>query len=244
MAYWRSELDHVPAISLAAGAPPETVCRPRATGVLGVSLTPTLTERLRRLSARRHTTLFVTLLSAYAVLVARLAHRREVAIGTLVSDRRRPEFERVLGCFVNTLVLRIALDESHSFADLMRRVHRVIVKGLEHQDLPFQCIVDELRPGQGPRPNPWTGIYCVLERGFDNSEAPPGLEVLPYPVNTLTADHEFCLTIVDRNRTLLAIFVYDHSLVEAGTVDDLAVNWLSLLTMAAEKPDAVLVMEQ
>lgn len=112
------------------------------THVLG----PDLSESVRQLGRRRDCTLFMTLFAAFVTLLHRYTGQDEIVIGTPVANRNRRETESVIGFFVNTLVMRVDVSGSPSFTELMERVRKVAVDAYAHEDLPFEKLVEILRP--------------------------------------------------------------------------------------------------
>src|SRR5215471_8945959 len=144
--YWKREL---------AGAPellelPVDRRRPEEQEFRGdfveLELGEELSEGLRGLSQRAGTTLFMTLLAGWAVLLGRLSGQQEVVIGTPVANRGRGEIEPLIGFFVNTLALRVDLSGDPTVGELLQRVKARALEGQQHQDLPFEQGVEIVNP--------------------------------------------------------------------------------------------------
>ncbi|MER7583675.1 amino acid adenylation domain-containing protein [Kitasatospora sp. NPDC097691] len=143
--FWRERLAGLEPLELPADRPRPAVRDSRG-GVVEFSVPEDLTGRLRALSRRRGTTPFMTLLAAYAVALARHTGREDIAVGTPVLGRSRPEAADVVGCFLNNLVLRCDLAGDPTFDELLDRVRETSLAALAHQDLPFERLVEELSP--------------------------------------------------------------------------------------------------
>ncbi len=111
-----------------------------------VELDEALTAGLKGLSQRYGTTLFMTLLAGWAALLGRLSNQSEVVIGTPTANRTRTEVEGLIGFFVNTLALRVDLSGSPSAVELLRRVKRLTLDAHAHGDIPFEQIVELVKP--------------------------------------------------------------------------------------------------
>jgi non-ribosomal peptide synthetase component F len=105
-----------------------------------------LTEKLTQLTQEQGVTLFMTLLTAYAVLLYRYTEQEDILIGTPIANRNRREIEGLIGFFVNTLVLRIDLSGKPNFNQLLGRVREMAMDAYAHQDLPFEMLVEVLQP--------------------------------------------------------------------------------------------------
>ncbi len=95
-------------------------------------------------------TLFMMLLTGWALLLQRYSGQKDVVIGTATSGRARREFEGLIGCFVNTLALRVSLAGDPTVRQLLARVREVALGAYTHQDVPFEKLVEELQPGAEP----------------------------------------------------------------------------------------------
>src|SRR6185503_18509786 len=137
---------------------------------------PELTVALRALSRRHRATLFMTLLSAWATVLSRLSGQHDVLVGTPVAGRSRTELEPLIGFFVNTLVLRIDAGGRPSVAELISRVRRAALAAQDHQDLPFEQVVEILQPPRSTAHFPLFQVWFVWQ---EHSEEPalqlPGL---------------------------------------------------------------------
>jgi len=144
--YWREQLAGVPEVlDLPTDKPRPVVLSPAgANQSLGFS--KQLTEGLKLLSQREGVTLFMTLLAAFKTLLYRYAGQEDIVVGTPVTNRARQELEPVIGFFTNTLVLRTDMSGNPSFLELLGRVKEVCLGAYAHQDLPFEKLVEELRP--------------------------------------------------------------------------------------------------
>ncbi|TXS41852.1 non-ribosomal peptide synthetase, partial [Streptomyces sp. OR43] len=141
--YWRAQLASVTELEL-----PLDRTRPPVRSSVGSSTQFTVpaetAEALRGLSRESGTTMFMTLLAAFDVLLGRYCDTEDVAVGTAVANRNRAETESLIGFFVNTLVMRTDLSGDPTFAELLHRVRQTALGAYAHQDLPFEQLVDDL----------------------------------------------------------------------------------------------------
>ncbi|MDQ1835630.1 condensation domain-containing protein, partial [Massilia scottii] len=144
--FWKASL---------AGAPgllelPTSHARPAVQSYVGSALklvlSPELSTALRELSQRHGTTLFMTLLAGWSILLSRLSGQSDIVIGTPVANRPRSELEHLIGLFVNTLALRVRLEDNPSVSALLAHVRTVAIDAFDHQDLPFEQVVEAINP--------------------------------------------------------------------------------------------------
>src|SRR5438309_771738 len=175
--YWRRKLAEAPALLELPTDRPRPAEQTFDGDVVPVEIDAELTSGLKRLSQQQGTTLFMTMLSAWAAVLGRLAGQDEVVIGVPTANRTRREVEDLIGFFVNTLALRIDLTGQPTIGELLRRVRQTAIEAQDHQDLPFEQVVEAVQP---PRRLDHSAIFQVMF-AWQNNDAPklefPGLSV-------------------------------------------------------------------
>ncbi len=144
--YWRRTLAGAPELLELPTDRPRPVEQSFAGGFIDVSIDAELTRELRRLGQQHGTTLYMTLLAAWAAVLSRLSGQDDLVVGTVTANRGRPEVEGLIGLFVSTLAVRIDLSGEPSLADLLARVRVAALGAQEHQDLPFEQVVEIAAP--------------------------------------------------------------------------------------------------
>ncbi|HSR25785.1 MAG TPA: condensation domain-containing protein, partial [Candidatus Eisenbacteria bacterium] len=234
--FWRQ---HLAGASLVLELPADRV-RPAligfAGGNRGLELDLDLGERLGRLSRACRASPFMTLLAAFGLLVGRLAGQDDVLIGAPVAGRTRVEHEPLIGCFTTNVVLRLRLDGSPSFRELVGRARAAALAAYEHAELPFERIVDELRP---PRDMSRSSIFQVF-LNYGVPPAPPelaGLTATPYDVSNNTAKFDLTLYVSQRGTRISLIANYAADLFGPARMEELLRQFVHLLSQAADDPD-------
>ena len=144
--YWRKQLDGAPdLLELPTDRPRPAVLSTRGARRRMV-LSEGLSQRLRELSRQEGATLFMTLLAAFQALLGRYTGQEDLVIGCPIARRNPRELEGLVGLFVNTLLIRTDLSGSPTFRNLLGRVRERALEAYEHQELPFEKLVEELRP--------------------------------------------------------------------------------------------------
>ncbi|HET9143045.1 amino acid adenylation domain-containing protein, partial [Actinophytocola sp.] len=242
LAYWQSAL---------AGAPPElrlATDRPRRGGAAGPggavrhSLPAGLSARLHALSGSAGTTLFMTMAAAFSALLGRLAGQPDVAIGTPVANRADPVLEPLIGFFVNTLALRTDLSGDPSFAALLARTRETTLAAYEHQDLPFEQLVEALGLHREPGRNPLFSAMFTLRpgplRGYDLPDGAAGrLRAAPRELDPAAAKFDLTLIVEVDGGVLHTRWEYRRDLFDEGTVARFAEHYRTLLTGVVAEPD-------
>ena len=142
-AYWKAQLDGAPTLLSLPTDRPRPAVQSYAGDQLTWTLAPDAAHALRALSEQHGTTLFMTALAAWSIMLSRWSGQDEVVIGTPVANRQRSELEPLL---VNTLALRIRLDDAPTVEVLLARIKPQLIEAYAHQDLPFEQLVEVLQP--------------------------------------------------------------------------------------------------
>jgi hypothetical protein len=237
LAYWRERLRDLPALDL-----PIDLRRPARPahrgGQVPVELPADLVAGLRRLSHEAGATLFMTLLAGFLAVLARHAGEEDVAVGTAVANRGRRELEGLVGFFVNTLVLRASLAGEPSFRQLLARVRESALGAYAHQELPFERLVEELRPARDAARPPLVQVAFMLQNTPLPTVSLPGLAVAELPFETGTAKFDLSVSLTELGEGVVGSWEYDAELFLPATVERLAAHHRRLLAAAVESPDA------
>ncbi|MCE0537829.1 amino acid adenylation domain-containing protein [Kineosporia rhizophila] len=236
--YWRKRLAGAPVLELPTDRP-----RPPVRSTQGRSLEfevpAEVTARLQALARTSGASMFMTLFSAFAVLLSRYSGQTDVMVGTPIANRNRAETEGLIGFFVNTLVLRADLDGNPSFTELLGRVRETALEAYAHQDLPFEHLVDALETTRDRSRTPLFQVifsYAYAQPGGDgpaDGGAPPAPEDSTVPVK-----FDLALSVGETNDgTLRAGIAYATSLFDADRMERLVEHLKVLLAGIAADPD-------
>ncbi|MFI0722198.1 amino acid adenylation domain-containing protein [Streptomyces sp. NPDC021224] len=237
-AYWLRQLDGLPRLELTTDLP--RPARQRFEGTSTVRLLDAeLTSRIDALSREHGATRFMVVLAAFEALLSRCTGQREFGVGTPVAGRTRPEFEGVVGMFVNTLVLRADMADDPAFTELLTRTRDVVIDALDHQELSFARLVEELNVPRDPSRQPLVDAlfsmhdFPVATGDDDGAE----VRVADFPLTPGSSRHDLELYVVPSGDGGLACtFTYKTSLFTAGTVERMAGHLETLLRAALDAP--------
>ena len=237
LSYWKQQLADLRPLELRTDLP-----RPAAQTFRGHMQTTVLPEALngalKDLSRREGATLFMTLLAAFKILLHHHSEQYDIAVGTDVAGRNPLELERLVGFFVNQLVLRTRFDSDTMFLEVLREVRKVVLEAFIHQDIPFNKLVEELRPERDPSRNPLFQVLFVLQHESADGLMVPSLKLSPYALEDDTAKFDITLFMTDTGGGLAAIWKYSTDLFKASTVAQMMSSFSLLLTLIADRPDA------
>ncbi|WP_225830732.1 non-ribosomal peptide synthetase [Streptomyces sp. NK08204] len=241
LAYWRDRLDGLEPLELPTDHP-----RPAERGgrgeVVRFSVPAEVAARARAVSAENGTSLFMTLLAVFQLLLARYSGQRDIAVGTPIAGRNHAETEDLIGCFVNTLVLRTDLSGDPAFTELLDRVKDTALGAYDHQDLPFERLVEELAPDRDLSRNPLFQTMFALQNtpGADAWNLP---DLSAEPVETPVRDAKFDLSMYlaeAADGTLDGAMVYADDLFTEHTAHRLVGHFTNLLAAATARPHSAL----
>jgi amino acid adenylation domain-containing protein len=237
LAYWKQKLGgDLPVLQLPTDRPRSPL--PTFRGARQpLTLPQTLTEALKNLSQRQGVTLFMTLLAAFKTLLYRYTGQEDLLVGTAIAGRNQPETESLIGCFVNTLVLRTDLSGNPTFLTLLVRVREVALEAYAHQDLPFEKLVEELRPERDLSHSP------LFQVGFALYNAPraelelSGLTLSSKSIDDGTAKLDLTLSMRDSEQGLTGWLEYKTDLFDDATLSRLLGHFQVLLAGIVAKPE-------
>ena len=177
--YWQDQLAGAPSLlELPTDRPRPAVQRFRGANV-AFALDAELTHGLKALSQRAGVTLFMTLLGAFMVLLARYSRQEDIVVGSPTANRTHSQTEGLIGFFVNTLVLRADLSGDPPFEELMGRVRRVALEAYAHQEVPFERVVEALQPERSLSHTPLFQVVFILQNFPVGKLVLPGLSFSP-----------------------------------------------------------------
>jgi amino acid adenylation domain-containing protein len=241
--FWKSHLTGAPALLSLPLDRPRPAVQSHAGDSVPLTLSAELTARLRALSQRHGATMFVTLLSAWGVLLSRLSGQNEVVIGTPVANRQRREVEDLIGFFVNTLALRLRMGEEDggqpSVSSLIEQMKETTLAAFAHQDLPFEQVVETVQPQRSLSYNP------ITQASFTWHNQPPVGELALPDLNLVVMESgyegtqaDLSLHLIDGDGVLTGRCVYATTLFDRQTIERWAGYFVRLLEAMVAEPSA------
>ncbi len=235
--YWLAQL---------AGAPellqlPTDRTRPSVQTFRGTtqtfSVNRDLTLQLQTLSRESGTTLFMTLLAAFATLLYRYSGQSDILIGSPIANRNHREIESLIGFFVNTLVLRTRFEENPSFESLLAQVRETTLQAYEHQDVPFEQVVEALQPQRCLSHSPLFQVMFILQNTPTKGTVElPGVTLSQLEQESTIAKFDLTLSIAETAQGLVGQWEYNTGLFDGSTIERMAIHFQNLLSAIVENP--------
>jgi amino acid adenylation domain-containing protein len=198
LAHWSEALAGAPLVlDLPADHPRPAVFRRRG-DTLPIGLEPDLSAAVRRIAAANDVTPFMILLCGLALVLRRCTGQQEVVIGTPIAGRSRPEVTDLVGCFIDVVPLRVDVSDGQSVGEMFDRVREVCSAAYAHQEVPFERLVEHLRPERDLSRTPVFQVMLALESGTVPSVDLPGVVATPIRVDTGTAQHDLTFWLRDQ----------------------------------------------
>lgn len=235
--YWRDTLQGMPALHTLPLDRPRPVQPGSEGGVHVLKLDAVLRTRLAALAQSRESTLFTVLHAAFAALLHRYGGEEEVVVGIPVAGRSHHELEDVIGMFVNTLVLRSKVQLDMTFEELLAQGRKVVLGALEHPDMPFEMLVDEISPDRSLSYMPLCQIlFSMQERHMDRLTLPElDVKILEGAFRRVKFDLE--TEVVLHADGMDICWRYASALFDGATIERWAMAYVELLHALADAPE-------
>jgi len=242
VSYWREQLTDLPPLLTLPTDRPRPVEQTFHGSVERFALPAQLSQKLQALSREQGVTLYMTLLSAFAVLLGRYSGQHDLAVGTPIANRTRRETEGLIGFFVNTLVMRSDLSGDPRFVDLLKRTRAMAVQAYAHQDVPFEQLVEELNPQRSLSHSPLFQVMFMLQNMPLEAIELPGLAVHALGADQQqsegTARFDLTLGLQESAAGLVGGLEYNTDLFERGTIQRMLNHYTRLLEAIVAAPQA------
>jgi amino acid adenylation domain-containing protein len=239
LSYWRRQLEDTPAVlELPLDRP--RPARQSFRGTLHSFTVPrSSVEAVKTLCKECGVVPFMAFLSAFKVLLFRYTRQPRITVGTPIANRTRAEFESVIGFFTNTLVLSSSLAPEMTFRQLLAQVRETTLGAYEHQELPFEKLVSELRVERSLSHNPLFQVMFTFQNLPTETARPAALPSTTNPVTLEVTQSKFDLTLAmaESDDETPAVFEYASDLFDAATIERMAGHFLNILNFIVQHPD-------
>ncbi|WP_224242634.1 non-ribosomal peptide synthetase [Hyalangium gracile] len=246
LAFWRKELEGAPQLRLPTDRPHPATSTQRG-GMVPLHFAPALAHRIQQLARSSGTSLYITLLAAFQVLLSRYSGQDDFTLGSPIANRNRSELEHLIGFFANSLVIRADTRGNPTFSELVRRVSQRALAAYAHEDMPFEKLVEELRPERQVGRNPLFQVAFAVQNAPTDRLQLHDLTVSPAAFRKGVARLELEVHIWERPEGLDGVYwektdglrgmvIYDAELFDESTVQRLVEHYTALLTAIVDAP--------
>ena len=240
LSYWKRALDCCPEGTELTADRIRPPVRSSNGAVVSAAMPPALTAAVRALGRAEGASLYMTLLTAFAILLRRYTGQEDLVIGSPIACRDRVEIEPLIGFFVNTMPLRIDLSGDPSFRAALARVRETTLGAFANQDLPFEKIVEELRPERDRGRSPFCQVMFVLQNAPRSPLDLPGLSSEIVEIDPGTAKFDLTLIVTESDDGLMVAVEYSSDLFDRATIERLLDHYRTLVEAATAEPDRLI----
>jgi amino acid adenylation domain-containing protein/non-ribosomal peptide synthase protein (TIGR01720 family) len=235
--YWRDKLaDSPPLLELPTDHPRQKLQSEEGDHLL-FDVPEAIANGLRRLSQDSGASLFMTLMAAFQVLLYRYSRQADISVGTPIANRNRAEIEGLIGFFVNTLIVRGDLNTKPSFRQFLTQIRQTTLEAFAHQDVPFEMLVDDLRPQRDLSHTPLFQVMFILQNVPMQDLVFAGLNVKPLELDTHASNFDLTLAMSEEGGQLQGAMEYSTALFEKVTIESMLEHFLRLLEQIVNNPD-------
>ncbi len=238
VAYWKGRLAGAPALIELPLDHPRPLVQSFAGQHQSVLIPRHLADALIALGQREGATLFMVCLAAFQTLLHRYTAQDDIAVGSPIAGRYRKEIEGLIGFFTNTLVMRTNFSGQPTFREILARVRETALGAYDHQDLPFEKLVMELKPERTLAHAPLFQVMFVLQNQPRAERQPEGLVMTPVKVDRGNSKFDLMLSLTEHPEGLAGSVEYASDLFEPATMARLCGHFLTLVESIVANPDA------
>jgi surfactin family lipopeptide synthetase A len=237
ISYWRQQLAGATGVlELPTDRPRPAMMTYRGSNI-NFEIPSELARQARALSSQCNVTLFMLLLAVFKLLLSRHSGQSDLCVGIPVANRNRQEIEDLIGFFVNTLVLRTNLSSNPTFAELLVQIKTTVLDAQNHQDLPFEKLVEVLQPVRDPSRSPLFQAMFVQQNQDSLALSLPNLVISGVEDESEISKFDLTLHIQDwPDGRLSGSFEFNTDLFEVETIDCFVQHYLTLLLAGIETP--------
>ncbi|WP_458110570.1 lichenysin non-ribosomal peptide synthetase LicA [Bacillus sp. PK6-013] len=236
--YWLKELaGELPVLTLPADYPRPSIQTFEGSR-LSFALKPELVQQLRKLAKETDSTLYMVLAASYSALLSKLSGQSEVIVGSPAAGRPHTDLSRIIGMFVNTLAIRTRPEGDKPFSAFLEEVKETTLGAFEHQDYPFEELIEKLNIQRDMSRNPLFDAVFSMRNADLKDLSMEGITLKPYDFAHQTAKFDLTLTAAEEDGLLVFEMEYNTALFKHESLERWRGYWVNLLEAVAENPDA------
>ena len=240
LTFWKEKLGHgSPPLHLPTDFP-----RPAALTANGAhidfKIDPALTKKIQDFCKQHDLTLFMTLLSAFMIVLNKYTAQQDISVGTPVANRNRSEIEHLIGFFVNTLVMRGDLNENHTVKEFLMQMKDYALGAFDHQDLPFEKVVDAIQPERDVAHTPLFQVMFILQNLPVGPQQASDITIEPLAVENGLSQFELTLSLKEVDKAFEGNLEYNTDLFKESTMRRFIQHYLRMVEAVVSNPQLTL----
>src|SRR5579864_2648180 len=227
--YWKEQLRGIPERLELATDRARPVLQTFGADAVNVTLSAEQVKQLKRVSRENHATLYMSLLAGFAVLLGRYSGQEDIVIGSPIANRQETQLEEMIGFFVNTLVMRVRVKPEMSFGELLGEVRETALGAYQHQDIPFEKLVEELSPQRRLNHSPIFQVSFNLQNAPWKPQQMRGLEVERVGREDLQVRFDLEVHVWERGEEVEITWLYNRDLFDGRRMEQMVGHYVRLL---------------
>jgi amino acid adenylation domain-containing protein/non-ribosomal peptide synthase protein (TIGR01720 family) len=196
-----------------------------------------LVKRINEMNQVFGSTTYMTLLSAFYVLLYKYSGQSDICVGTPIANRQRSELENIIGLFINTLVIRVLIQDGINFEELIREVRRISLEAYENQDLPFEMMVEAVQPERDMSSPPLFRVMFILQNIPVKGKMISGIELNEINVDMGTSTFDLTFSLSELQDQIEVSVEYNSDLYDRGTIERMLNHYRNIISKLIHEPE-------
>jgi amino acid adenylation domain-containing protein len=235
--FWKQHLQGAPLVLELPSDDPRPKDNSGPGSYRAFTLAPHVISNLKQLIQPQGITMFMGLLAVFQILLSRYTGQRDILVGTPIAGRTHTDLEELIGFFVNTLVLRIQIVGQPTFSDVLRQVRTTCLEAYRHQDLPFEKLVEILKPVRDSNRSPVVQTIFQFRQASDLRLFFPEVEINPFPVKRRTGNFDLHMVFEETSSGIEGFLYYPQELYSDSMMANFAQHYQILLEELIANPE-------
>src|SRR5262249_33521129 len=216
---------------------PRSAIQTFAADIHGIRLNAERLAELKQLGQDHQASLYMTLLSGFAVLMNRYSGQDDIVVGSPIANRQEAQVEELIGFFVNSLAIRIKMEEERNFSELLSEVRRTTLDAYQYQDIPFERLVEELGVERSLNTTPVFQVVFALQNAPMGAQQLKGLTIEPVMGEQLQVRYDLEVHVFEENEGLGIYWLYNRDLFDRWRIEQMASHYERLLAAMVAAPE-------
>ena len=234
LTYWCTQLAGLPERLELATDRPRPPRQTFAAASWRMTLSEPQTTALKRLCQTQQTTMYMTMLAAFAVLLSRYSGQTDIVIGSPIAHRPDPDHEHVIGMFLNTVAMRLRVDPGGSFEALLKQTRQTVLDALQYQHVPFERIVEQVAPKRSLQTTPLVQAEFAFQSVPTAPLALDNVDVVPLNSDVYRIRFDLEVRAIERNNTIDIIWLFKQDLFDAWRIEQMGKHFALILNSVSQ----------